>query len=113
MKVFLARNWDEKYREFYYPIKGNIIPSLNGNMKSDSVCAIFKGHNIAITSAKQARMSADSIRKAKNLESYIRTSTISNDQIRVKTNLGSINLDCEELTKFLESFTLFPSGIIK
>ena len=109
VKVFLTRKWDDKFNEFYYPFKGIIKPNLNGNMKSDSICSIFKVYSPKITSAKQARQDADAFRREKNLEKYVGPSTITNDYITVKTNIGSIILDCEELTKFLESFTIYTS----
>ena len=107
VEVFLARKWDDQFKEFYYPFKGDIIPNLDGNMKSDSVCSIFKVYNPKITSAKMARQKSDEDRRAYHVESYIKPSTLTNDNISVKTDKGSIYLDCEELTKFLESFTVY------
>ena len=113
VKVYLVRSWDKDFNEFFYPFKGKLEPDLNGNMKMDSICSIFKDFNPKITSAERSRQTADSVRKANKLERYIRPSTISHDRISIKTEAGSISLDCEELTKFLETFTLFPSGYIK
>ncbi len=107
VEVFLARKWDDKFNEFYYPFKGIIIPNLNGNIKSDSVCSIFKVYNPKVTSARQARQNSDADRRKYNVERYVKPSTITNDKIDVETNIGSITLDCEELTKFLESFRVY------
>jgi len=113
LKVFVVRSWDKDYNDFHYPFKGILSPNLDGNMKADSICSIFRNYNPKVTSAEKARQTADSVRKVNKLERYIRPSTISHDRIGIKTDVGSISLECEELTKFLETFTLFPSGYIK
>jgi hypothetical protein len=113
IKVFLVRSWDKSFSEFNYPFKGIITPNLNGNMKSDSVFSIFKVYNPELKEAKQARIESDALRKEKKLERYIPQSTISHDRINAKTDKGSIILECEELTKFLEFFTLFPAGNLR
>lgn len=77
--VHLTKIWDENYNEFFYPFLGKVFPNLDANMKYSAILPLFKNYPI---------------------------DDRNHDVIGVTNSPGYITIECEELTKFLDEFTI-------
>ncbi len=101
--VSVVKRWDVLNNEFYLPFAGTITPSINANMKSENLIALFEKYSIEQQSAEEIRKENKAFMKENKL--YWTDNTL-HDKIIVKMNNEAIVFRCEELTKYLDYFII-------
>lgn len=102
ISVYLVKTWDKNFSKFFYPFSGKVVPSLNGNMKTNDIIPLFKNNKLIVELAEENKAKWDEALKNVN----IKLDVGKEDIVRVLNNGSYVNIICEELTKFLERFTI-------
>jgi hypothetical protein len=100
ISINLVKTWDEDYNEFYVPFPGSLNPKLTPNHKLNSIVPLFKNYTVVIQTAEERRKELEPL-----AELGVKTNN-TDDIIRIKNTNASINISCEEVTKFLESISI-------
>lgn len=107
MEVYFVKKWDQDYNEFFLPFSGKITPYINPNMKVNQILSIFNIYKPELVPAPEARKNHEDRMKIMGLPA--KKSDIAHDRILIQREKGSVQLECEELTKFFENLTFFPT----